>query len=62
MLRERQASRRSLRPFPCGCAHFSSLTVLEACALFTLMHQRATGEDILLKCAAASWRVRSPHR
>lgn len=34
-------------------AHLSSLTALEACALFTLVHRRATGEDTLLKCAAA---------
>ena len=34
-------------------AHLSSLTVLEACTLFTLVHRRATGEDTLLKCAAA---------
>ena len=34
-------------------AHLSSLTGLEACALFTLLHRRATGEDTLLKCAAA---------
>jgi hypothetical protein len=34
-------------------AHLSSLTALEACALFTLIHRRATGEDTLLKCAAA---------
>jgi RpiR family transcriptional regulator, repressor of rpiB and als operon len=32
-------------------AHLSSLTSLEADALFTLLH-RATGEDTLLKCAA----------
>jgi RpiR family transcriptional regulator, repressor of rpiB and als operon len=32
-------------------AHLSSLTALEADALFTLLH-RATGEDTLLKCAA----------
>jgi RpiR family transcriptional regulator, repressor of rpiB and als operon len=32
-------------------AHLSSLTALEAEALFTLLH-RATGEDTLLKCAA----------
>jgi RpiR family transcriptional regulator, repressor of rpiB and als operon len=32
-------------------AHLSSLTALEAAALFTLLH-RATGEDTLLKCAA----------
>jgi RpiR family transcriptional regulator, repressor of rpiB and als operon len=32
-------------------AHLSSLTALEAGALFTLLH-RATGEDTLLKCAA----------
>jgi RpiR family transcriptional regulator, repressor of rpiB and als operon len=32
-------------------AHLSSLTTLEADALFTLLH-RATGEDTLLKCAA----------
>jgi DNA-binding MurR/RpiR family transcriptional regulator len=30
----------------------SSLTSLEAAALFTLVHRRATGEDTLLKCAA----------
>jgi RpiR family transcriptional regulator, repressor of rpiB and als operon len=30
----------------------SSLTALEACAVFTLVHRRATGEDTLLKCAA----------
>jgi RpiR family transcriptional regulator, repressor of rpiB and als operon len=34
-------------------AHLSSLTVLEACTLFTLVHRRASGEDTLLKCAAA---------
>lgn len=34
-------------------AHLSSLTALEACALLTLVHRRATGEDTLLKCAAA---------
>ena len=33
-------------------AHLSSLTTLEASALFTLVHQRATGEDTLLKCVA----------
>src|ERR1700680_913340 len=33
-------------------AHLSSLTALEACALFTLVHRRDTGEDTLLKCAA----------
>jgi RpiR family transcriptional regulator, repressor of rpiB and als operon len=33
-------------------AHLSSLTALEACALFTLVHRRVTGEDTLLKCAA----------
>ena len=33
-------------------AHLSSLTALEASALFTLLHRRATGEDTLLKCAA----------
>jgi DNA-binding MurR/RpiR family transcriptional regulator len=32
-------------------AHLSSLTALEAAALFTLLH-RATGENTLLKCAA----------
>jgi RpiR family transcriptional regulator, repressor of rpiB and als operon len=32
--------------------HLSSLTSLEAAALFTLVHRRATGEDTLLKCAA----------
>jgi DNA-binding MurR/RpiR family transcriptional regulator len=30
----------------------SSLTALEACALFTLVHRGATGQDTLLKCAA----------
>jgi Helix-turn-helix domain, rpiR family len=30
----------------------SSLTSLEAAALFTLIQRRATGEDTLLKCAA----------
>jgi RpiR family transcriptional regulator, repressor of rpiB and als operon len=30
----------------------SSLTALEAAALFTLLHRRATDEDTLLKCAA----------
>jgi RpiR family transcriptional regulator, repressor of rpiB and als operon len=30
----------------------SSLTALEACAMFTLVHRRATDEDTLLKCAA----------
>src|SRR5271154_7465053 len=30
----------------------SSLTSLEAAALFTLVHRRATGEETLLKCAA----------
>jgi RpiR family transcriptional regulator, repressor of rpiB and als operon len=34
-------------------AHLSSLTVLEACTLFTLADRQATGEDTLLKCAAA---------
>jgi RpiR family transcriptional regulator, repressor of rpiB and als operon len=34
-------------------AHLSSLTALEARALFTLVHRRAIGEDTLLKCAAA---------
>jgi RpiR family transcriptional regulator, repressor of rpiB and als operon len=34
-------------------AHLSSLTALEACALFTLVHRGAIGEDTLLKCAAA---------
>jgi RpiR family transcriptional regulator, repressor of rpiB and als operon len=33
-------------------ARLFSLTPLEACALFTLLHRRATGEDTLLKCAA----------
>ena len=33
-------------------AHLSSLTALEASALFTLVHRRATGEDTLLKWAA----------
>jgi RpiR family transcriptional regulator, repressor of rpiB and als operon len=33
-------------------ARLSSLTALEACALFTLVHRRTTGEDTLLKCAA----------
>ena len=33
-------------------AHLSSLTPLEASALFTLLHRRATGEDTLLKCVA----------
>jgi RpiR family transcriptional regulator, repressor of rpiB and als operon len=33
-------------------AHLSSLTALEASALLTLVHRRATGEDTLLKCAA----------
>jgi len=33
-------------------ARLSSLTPLEACALFTLVHRRATGEDTLLKCVA----------
>src|SRR5438552_18409942 len=32
-------------------AHLSTLTVLEACTLFTLADH--TGEDTLLKCAAA---------
>src|SRR5215468_4784945 len=30
-----------------------SLTVLEACTLFTLLNRRDTGGDTLLKCAAA---------
>ena len=34
-------------------AHLSSLTALEACALFTLLHRWATGDNTLLKCAAA---------
>ena len=34
-------------------AHLSSLTVLEACTLFSLIHRWASGEDTLLKCAAA---------
>jgi DNA-binding MurR/RpiR family transcriptional regulator len=34
-------------------AHLSSLTVLEACTLFTLIHRRAADEETLLKCAAA---------
>src|ERR1700736_3572134 len=33
-------------------ARLSSLTPLEASALFTLLHRRATGEDTLLKCVA----------
>ena len=33
-------------------AHLSSLTPLEASALFTLLHRRATGEETLLKCVA----------
>src|ERR1700732_647330 len=33
-------------------ARLSSLTALEASALFTLVHRRATAEDTLLKCAA----------
>ena len=33
-------------------ARLSSLTALEARALFTLLHRRDTGEDTLLKCAA----------
>jgi DNA-binding MurR/RpiR family transcriptional regulator len=33
-------------------ARLSTLTALEACALFTLVHRRDTGEDTLLKCAA----------
>jgi DNA-binding MurR/RpiR family transcriptional regulator len=34
-------------------AHLSSLTPLEASALFTLVHRRATAHDTLLKCVAA---------
>jgi len=34
-------------------ANLSSLTVLEACTLLTLVHRRVTGEETLLKCAAA---------
>src|SRR6476661_5947344 len=34
-------------------ARLSSLTALEAYALFTLVHRRVTDEDTLLKCAAA---------
>jgi RpiR family transcriptional regulator, repressor of rpiB and als operon len=33
-------------------ARLSSLTPLEACALFSLVHRRTTGEDTLLKCVA----------
>ena len=33
-------------------ARLSSLTALEASALFTLVHQRTTGEETLLKCVA----------
>jgi RpiR family transcriptional regulator, repressor of rpiB and als operon len=33
-------------------AHLSSLTALQASALFTLVHRRATAEDTLLKCVA----------
>lgn len=34
-------------------AHLARLTALEARTLFTLLHQGSTGEDTLLKCAAA---------
>ena len=35
-------------------AHLARLTALEARTLFTLLHGGSTGEDTLLKCAAAA--------
>jgi DNA-binding MurR/RpiR family transcriptional regulator len=53
-----QESTKQVPPSPAPLAvrlraHLSGLTVLETCTLFTLIHLRATGQNTLLKCAAA---------